>query len=160
MAWSNSRIFRQYLADVLQNTTALDFDTDVPKVALYNNSITPNQDVTAALSAYNAATSQWVTANEVTDATNWVAGGRPLSGITFHGNDTAGTVWYDAADTAGAGNVTLASVFGCLVYDDTLTTPVADQGLSYHYFGGTQSVTAGTFTVVWNSLGIQRFTLP
>lgn len=160
MAWSNSRMFRQTLADIWQNTMALDVDTDVPKVALYNNSITPNQDVTAALSAYNAATSQWLTANEVTDATNWVAGGRALSGITFHGNDTAGTVWYDAADTSGAGNVTLASVFGCLVYDDTLTTPVADQGIHYTYFGGTQSVTAGTFTVVWHANGLWRFTLP
>jgi hypothetical protein len=50
-------------------------------------------------------------------------------------------------------------VFGCLVYDDTLTTPVADQGLSYHYFGGTQSVTSGTFTIVWNASGILSLTL-
>lgn len=160
MAWSNSRIFRPYVADMWQNTAAIDADTDVPKVALFNNSITPNQDVTAALSAYNAATSQWLAANEVTDATNWVAGGRPLSGIAFHGADTAGVVWYDAADTAGAGNVTLANAYGCLVYNDTLTTPVADQGISYHYFGGAQSVTAGTFTIIWNALGLQRITLP
>jgi hypothetical protein len=159
MAWSNSRIFRPFLADVLDNTTAVDLGTDVPKVALYDNDITPSQDVTSALSAYNAGSSQWVSAgNEVIDATNWVAGGRPLASTSLN-SGTAGVVFYDAADTAGAGNVTLASVFGCLVYDDTLTTPVADQGICYNYFGGSQSVTGGTFTVVWHANGIFRFTL-
>jgi hypothetical protein len=52
---------------------------------------------------------------------------------------------------------TLASVYGTLVYDDTITTPVADPGLSYNYFGGTNSVTSGTFTVVWNASGIFAF---
>lgn len=158
MAWANSKIFRPFIADVLDNTTAVDLGSDVPKVALYNNSITPSQDVTSALSAYNAGASQWVTANEVTDATNWVAGGRPLASTVLN-SSSAGIVFYDAADTAGAGNVTLASVFGCLVYDDTLTTPVADQGICFNYFGGSQSVTAGTFTVVWNANGIFRITL-
>lgn len=158
MAWSNSKIFRPFVADVLDNTTAVDLGTDVPKAALYNNTGTPDQNVTSALSAYNAATSQWVAANEVTDATNWVAGGRPLASTTLN-SASAGLVFYDAADTAGAGNVTLANVFGCLVYDDTLTTPVADQGICFNYFGGTQSVTAGTFTIVWNSSGIFSITL-
>ena len=30
-----------------------------------------------------------------------------------------------------------------------LSGTVADQGVSFHYFGGAQSVTAGTFTVIW-----------
>lgn len=157
MAWTNSRIFRPFLADVLDNTTAVDLGTDVPKAALYNNTPTPDQNVTSANSAFNV--DQWVTANQVTDATNWVSGGRPLTGTTLN-SATSGTVFYDATDTSGAGNVTLANVFGTLVYDDTLTTPVADQGICYNYFGGTQSVTAGTFTIVWNVNGIFRFTLP
>lgn len=158
MAWTNSRIFRPFLADVLDNTTAVDLGTDVPKAALYNTTPTPNQDVTSALSAYAAVGSQWVVANEVSD-TNWPAGGRPLAGTSLN-SATAATVFYDATDTAGAGNVTLAGVFGTLVYDDTLTTPVADQGICYNYFGGTQSVTVGTFTIVWHVNGIFRFTLP
>jgi hypothetical protein len=157
MAWASSKIFRPFIADMLQNTAAFDLDTDVPKVALYNNTPTPATDVTAALSAYNAGTSQWVVANEVSDATNWVAGGRPLvSGAVSTGT---GYVMYDAADTSGGGNVTLASVYGCLVYDDTLTTPVADQGLCYNYFGGVQSVTAGTFTIQWHANGLMRITV-
>jgi hypothetical protein len=45
------------------------------------------------------------------------------------------------------------------VYDDTRTTPVADQGLSFNYFGGANSVTSGTFTIVWNSAGVLALTL-
>ena len=39
MAWTNSKIFRPFLADVLDNTTAVDLGTDVPKVALYDLSL-------------------------------------------------------------------------------------------------------------------------
>jgi hypothetical protein len=157
---TSSKIFRNWVKDLHDRTTsAIDLDTDVPKVALYGNTGTPNQDDTAAHNAYNGAGGAWVTANEVTD-TNWAAGGRALSGITTHFADTAGIVWYDAADTAGAGNVTVANVYGVLVYDDTVTTPVADLGMSYHAFSTQPAgVTAGTFTVVWDSNGIHRYTL-
>lgn len=155
MAWTNSKMFRATMADIWDNTTALDLGTDVPKAALYNTTPTPDQNVVSASTAYNVG--QWVTANELTDA-NWAAGGRPLAGTSLN-SATAGVVFYDATDTAGAGNVTISGAFGCLVYDDTLTTPVADQGICYNYFGGTQSVTAGTFTIVWNANGIWRITL-
>ena len=65
----------------------------------------------------------------------------------------------DAADTASGASATLAAVFGCLVYDNTIATPVADQGFCYNYFGGTNSVTDGTFTIIWNVNGIMRYTL-
>lgn len=156
MAWSASKMFRAFIKDAIDNTTAFDLGADVPKVSLHNNSITPDQDVTSANSAFNAGV--WATTNEVTDVTNWVSGGRALSGTTLDAG-TAATVFYDAADLAGGGTVTLASVFGCLVYDDTLTTPVADQGICFNYFGGSQSVTAGTFTIVWHVNGIWRITL-
>lgn len=159
MAWTNSKIFRAYVADIIGNTTAMDLNTDASiKVALYNNTTTPDQNATSALSAYNAATSQWVTANEVVDATNWVAGGRALSGATID-SATSGVVFFDATDLAGGGTVTISNAYGCLVYDDTITTPVADQGICFNYFGGAQSVTAGTFTIVWHANGIFRFTL-
>lgn len=156
MAWSNSRIFRPMVADVYGNVAAFDFDADTPKLAVYNNTPTPSQDVTSALSAYNAATSQWVTANEVTD-TNWPAGGRPITSPVLN-SASAGVVFYTTAAVAGAGNVTLQNVFGGLLYDDSLTTPVADQGISYHYFGGAQGVTAGTFTITPHANGWWRWT--
>lgn len=151
MAWSNSKIFRVYFDDILDGVTAMDLDGDTLKAALYNNSITPDNTVTAANTAYNAG--QWANTNEVDDTTEWDAGGEPLTSAGTTGTST--TTTFDAADTpSGGSSATLASVYGCLVYSDTVTTPVADQGLCYNYFGGVNSVTNGTFTIVWSASGI------
>ena len=48
--------------------------------------------------------------------------------------------------------MTVAAAYGCLVYDHTITV-TANQGLCYNYFGGSQSVTAGTFTIIWATVG-------
>ena len=68
----------------------------------------------------------------------------------------ADVVMCAAANTASSAGADLAAVYGCLVYDDTLT-PKA--GVCYNYFGGTNSVTNGTFTIVWHANGVFRFTL-
>jgi len=156
MAWSDSRVFRALVADVFDNTAAIDFGADSFKVALYNNTITPDNDVTAANSAYNVG--QWATAQEVFESGQWAQAGVVLSGQTLN-SATADTVFFDATDTASGSAADLASVFGCLVYDDTIASPVADQGASYNYFGGSNSVVNGTFTVVWHANGIWRATL-
>lgn len=152
MAWSASKIFAATIKDALDRTNAFDFDGDTFKVALYDNDITPDNTVAAANSAYNAA--QWVaTGNEVSDGVEWDAGGEPL--VSPDITVSTSTIKWDATDTVSGGtSATLANVYGCLVYDDTLTTPVADQGVCYNYFGGTNSVTDGTFTVVWSANGI------
>ena len=156
MAWSNSKIFRSLVADVFGNVCAADFDADSFKVALYNNSITPDQDVTSANSAYNV--DQWGTANEVYDAGQWEQAGETLAGQSLN-SATAATVFFDATDLASDTSATLTNVYGCQVYDDTLASPVADQGASFNYFGGVQSITDGTFTIVWHANGIWRVTL-
>lgn len=156
MAWTNSKIFSAFVTDVLNNTTAMDMNSDTHKAALYNNSITPSQTVTSANTAYNVG--QWASANEVSDGTDWDAGGEPLTGVTSGFSSNVYT--FDADNTPQGGTTTtLASVFGCLVYSDTIAAPVADQGMSYNYFGGSNSVTAGTFTIVWNASGIFTLTL-
>lgn len=155
MAWASSKIFRAYLADALGNVSALDADANAHKVALYNNSITPDQDAAAASTAYN--TGQWATANEQFQAGQWAQGGVTL-GTQSLDRSVAGTVFFDGADTASGSAATLSNVFGCLVYD-TVAATVANQGVCFNYFGGTQSVSAGTFTIVWAANGIYRFTL-
>lgn len=157
MAWTNSKIFMALIEDTLENTTAMDLNSDTFKAALYDNDITPDQTVTSANTAYNVG--QWAIAgNEVSDGTEWDAGGEPLTGVT---STRATNVYtFDAADTPSGGtSATLANVYGCLVYDDTIAAPVADQGVSYHYFGGANAVTDGTFTIVWNAAGVFSLTL-
>jgi hypothetical protein len=149
MAWSNSKVFGVFVLGALDRSLAYDLDGDSFKVALYDNDITPDNTVSAANSAYNAG--QWTASgNEVADGTEWDAGGEPLASPDVTQSTT--TIKWDATDTvSGGSSATLANVYGCLVYDDTLT-PKA--GICYNYFGGTNSVTDGTFTVVWASAGI------
>lgn len=156
MAWSNSKIFRAMLASSLGNVAALDFDADTFKAAWYNNTTAPDQNVTAANSAYNV--DQWTTTNEVSQVTQSPAGGIALTSISLN-SATSAVVFFDCADIATGATATLANIYGMLVYDDTLTTPVADQGVCYNYFGGAQSVTAGQFTAVPHANGVYRFTL-
>lgn len=159
MAFTTSGIFREWVAGPLLQASATGYtglDSDTVKVALYNNTTAPDKDAAVASTGYNTGT--WATANEVKD-TNWAAGGRTLASKTVS-TPSSGIVMFDAADLAGGGNVTLANVYGCLVYDDSITAgTVADQGICFNSFGGAQSVTAGTFTIVWNPNGIARFTL-
>lgn len=158
MAWTNSKIFRQWMVQVYQvsGTGYTGLDSDTVNVALFNTTPTPDQDAAVGSTGYN--TGVWVTGNELSD-TNWAAGGRPLAGKVFD-FATAATMMFDAADLAGGGNVTITAAFGCLVYDNSITAgTVNKQGVSFHYFGGSQSVTAGTFTIIWHVNGINRYTL-
>ena len=152
MAWSNSKVFLAWHEDTWENTAAQDIDTDTFKIALYDNDITPDQTVSSANSSYNAG--QWTAAgNEVSDGTNWDAGGEPLTGVTSSFSSNVYT--FDATNTPQSGaSCTLANVYGGLVYDDT----TSDRGLCYLYFGGANGVTGGTFTVVYHASGIVQVT--
>ena len=155
MAWSNSKIFVATIEDLLENTTAIDMNSDTFNAALFDNTITPSQTVTSANTAYGAGV--WASGG-VGDTPSWPAVGRPLASVT---STTASNVYtFDAADTVSADNTTtLADVYGTLIYDDTITTPVDSQGVCFNYFGGANSVTNGTFTVVWHTSGIFALTL-
>ncbi len=164
MAWNagaGSKIFQEWVNGPMFQASGTGYtglDSDTVKVALFNNSVTPDQNAVVGSTGFNTGT--WTTGNEVVDTlnSNWVTTGRALASKTF----TAGTATstFDAADLAGAGTLTITNAFGCLVYDDTITAgTVADQGVCFNYFGGAQSVTAGTFTIIWHANGLARFTL-
>jgi len=150
MAWSASKVFTATIQDAFENTTAFDANSDTFKAALFDNSITPSQIVTSANTAYGAGV--WASGG-VLDASGWPAVGRNLV-VTSTGS-TLTSYTFDSADTASANSTTtLAANYGCLCYDDTLTTPVADQGICFNYFGGAQQVTSGSFTIVWHANGV------
>lgn len=158
MAWTDSRILRAFLVDTLAGTEVFDLDapSDVYKVALYNNTTAPDKDATSANSAYNVGT--WATANEVYQAGQWAQAGVALASMTTTAPGS-GIVMFDAADTASGAAATLTNAYGTLVYDDTKTTPVADQSVVFNYLGGANSIAGGTFTVVWNANGLFRITV-
>jgi hypothetical protein len=156
MAWSASSWFRVFFDDQLDVVSGIDLDGDTLKAALYDNDITPDNTVAAAASAYNPGV--WDNSNEVDDSTEWDAGGEPITSAGTTGSST--TTTFDGTDTpSGGSSATLANVFGVLVYSDTVSSPVADQGVCYNYLGGANSVVNGTFTVVWSGSGIAAISL-
>jgi hypothetical protein len=155
MAWSTSKVFAATLTDWFNNTTAMDLNTDASiKAALFDNSITPSATVASASTAFGAGV--WAS-GQVFDGAEWATGGVALSGVTSTFSSNVYT--FTASNTASGSSATLASVFGTLVYDDTIAAPVADQGICFNYFGGTNSVTDGTFTIIWNASGIWNATV-
>lgn len=155
MAWTTSKIFQATIADIINNVTAMDADTDaLIEAALFDNTITPDATVASASTAYAAGV--WA-AGGVSSGTDWPALGRPLASITSAA--AAGTYKFDAADTVSATAGATLTAYGVLIYDKTITTPVSGQGYCFNWFGGAQTVTAGTFTIVWNAGGIWTLTL-
>jgi hypothetical protein len=149
VAWANSKIFMAFLEDTFENTAALDLDSDTHKAALFDNSITPSQTVATASTVYGAGV--WASGG-VLDASGWPAVGRNLVATSGFASNV---YTFDSSDTVSANNTTtLTNAYGCLVYDDT----TGDQGICFNYFGGANSVTSGTFTIVWNASGIFAIT--
>lgn len=159
MAWTDSRVFREWVAGPMMQAAGTGYtglDSDTVKAALFDSTVSPDQDAAVGLTGYNTGT--WTTAREVTGGANWAAGGRALTGQTVT-MPNSGTVMFDAADLAAGGTLTLANAYGCLVYDDSITGgTVADQGVCYLYFGGAVSVTSGTFSISWSANGIVQMT--
>lgn len=159
MAWSASAIFREFVTDSFANAVAYDLSgasVDTFKNALYNNTTTPDKD--SALIGYNEAASQWVVANEVIDTTtgtDWPTAGVALTSPALT-NPSTGVVMWDAADTVSGATADIANAFGCLVYDDTIA---GKPGICYLYFGGANSVTNGTFSVIYSANGLMRITV-
>jgi hypothetical protein len=156
MAWTASKVFTTFVTDLVNNTTAMDLNTDaLLEVGLFNTTITPDNTVTSANSAWAVAV--WVVGGAITDTgtsapAGWPQLGRPLASVTSTFSTT--TYTFTAAATVSANaTTTLAATGGCLIYDHSAGT-VTDQGICYINFGGSQTVTLGTFTIAWNGSGI------
>ena len=128
--------FKEYAADA-----TVDLDTHSFKVALMDNTHT-----------FTATNSTWsdISANEIT-GTGYSAGGAALATVTWAADGTA--VKWDAANTAW----TTASftAYHAVIYDDTHASDALVCSIN---FGGAQTVSAGTFTIQWNTDGILRVT--
>lgn len=152
---TSSKIFSAFVTDVMNNTTAMDLNADTITIALFNDTITPSQTVASASTAFGAGV--WAS-GEVSDGAEWATGGQDLDSVTSVFSSNVYT--FDAANEVSVGtSATLADVRGCLIYDNTIAAPVANQGICYLSFGGANAVTDGTFTVVFNASGIFTLTL-
>lgn len=153
MAWTTSGIFVYTIKDTLDGTDPHDLNTDTLKLALFDNTITPDYDAVSASTAYN--TGQWLVAAEVDNGGgNWPAGGYTLVSPSITPvSPGAGQVKFDADDVSAA-SVTLSDFYGGLIYNTSATT-VTNQGVCGIYFtGAPYSTTSGTLTITWDTNGI------
>lgn len=104
---------------------------DTFKIALYTSSAT-----------LGATTTAYTATNEVS-GTGYTATGNTLTRVDPTSSGT--TAYTDFADTTWSTATITAR--GCLIYNDTLTTPVADASVQVHDFGSDRSSTAADFTI-------------
>lgn len=162
MAWTNSKVFEEWIiGPMLQasGTAYTGLDSDTVKAALFDDTITPDNDAAVGSTGFN--TGVWTNTEppQQFDAAGWVTGGLALTAKTFT-TPGADQVRFDAADLPSTANVTITAAVGAFIYDDTITAgTVADQGVCYLWFSGPASVTAGSFTIIFGASGLVQFTL-
>lgn len=159
MAWSNSKVFRAFLGDLFTGAVAFDLDTDTSNIALYDNTITPDQNVTGANSAYGAGV--WSTTGgqtgtpQVYHTGQWAQGGIAITSPTVDVSVSAQVKFTTATNPVSGTAATMSNINGVLCYDSTRTS----HGVCYNYFGSPVAVSAGKLTVVIPANGIMLFTL-
>lgn len=148
MAWTVSGLYVANWIDVLDATQlAVDLSLTSHKLALYNNTKTPNYSSDVGYSA----------TNEVS-GTGWAAGGVALSAAASGGGSTSptltesptGSMMYDMADVSVA-STTLTNARGLVLYADALA---GDNNIVGVNFGADYSTVAGTFAIVWAAAGV------
>lgn len=162
MAWGGagqaSGIFVGALSAVLGRTGGtFDWLAATNKLAVYNNSETPNYTLAIASAIY-------ATTNEVS-GTGWAAGGIAYSALAVGSTSLAPTLTASGSNTLsyGAANVSVATTtlaspgaFGCYLYSTAATAQYRFMGI---YFGGTGYITTGgTFQINWSGAVIATVT--
>jgi hypothetical protein len=147
MAWTVSGLYVANMIDVFDATQmAIDLSLATHKIALQNNTATPNYstDVT------------WNSTNEVF-GTGWATGGVALSAAAAGATSTsptvtespAGSLMYDMADISVA-STTLTNARAARIYADALT----DELIVGINFGADYSTSNGTFGIQWAATGV------
>jgi|TARA_B100001094_G_C17947635_1_gene678862 hypothetical protein len=130
MAFSGNFMCTSFKKELLQGThnfTASSGNTF--KLALYTNS-----------ASFNAATTAYTSANEVSNSGSYSAGGGTLTNVTPTSSGTTGLT--DFADLAFTSATITAR--GALIYNDTAA---GDPTVAVLDFGADKTSTTGTFTI-------------
>ena len=125
----------------------IDYDTDAIKVALTTSTYTPDQDTH---DYFNDVT------NEIT-GTGYTAGGATLASKTVTYTGATNKWVLDAADTAWT--TATFTMRTAVVYDSQTGVAATQPLMCYQQSDADISVTAGTFTIVWNASGIIEITV-
>ena len=94
-----------------------------------------------------------VSATEVSSSgTGYTTGGADISaGMTV--TQSSGTITVTSSTNPSWGSATFSAV-GAIILDTVFTITGSASLVAYLDFGGTKTVTSGTFTITWNASGI------
>ena len=129
-----SGIYNCFKSDLMEKQVDIGDGGDTIKVALYDDS-----------HAFTATDTAYTTTNELATAGGYTQGGATLAGQTV---TTAATTKWDATDTAWTSATFTA--YHAVIYDSTNTSSL----ICSIDFGGAKTVSAGTFTILWDDDGI------
>lgn len=146
MAEGDGFVFNHFKEQVLLG--AIDLVTDQIKVALISSGWTPTIDGDVGYAT--------VSANELS-GTGYTAGGEILGGTkSVTQDDTNNRAAFDTTvDTTWTG-LDAGTPGVAFMYDDAVTTPVADPGIAY--WEVTTPSNGGDYTLQWNANGILLLT--
>lgn len=141
MAWTASGLYVLTFIDLFDTTQlAIDLDLTSHKIAMYNNTETPNFSTETAYAA----------TNEVSGA-GYTAGGKDLTGLAPATSESpSGTLKYDMGDQSWTTS-TITAARGSKLYADAL---VGNNLIVAHNFGADFSTSNGTFTIQWHANGV------
>jgi hypothetical protein len=133
------------IKNMWSGANVIDWDTDTIKCALATSSYTPDQDTH---DFFNDVT------NEIT-GTGYSAGGVTLTCSAPTYDTATNEIRLDANDAQWTSSTFTAHY--AVVYKSTGTASTSPL-ICYVDFGADQTVTAGTFTIVWDSTGVAKIT--
>ena len=146
-AWVLHDRIKEYIGD-----GTVDLDNDSFKMALF---LSTSNIATTSIDALATAT------NEVANGNGYTTGGETLASVTWT-EPTAGTMMFDCDNvtwTASGGAITARFA---AIYDDTVTSPVADPIVCHSLLDNTPADVSATdgndFVITINANGVFRIT--
>lgn len=105
--------------------------------------------VSAPVGTYGAATNNYTqmtgNADEIPNGSGYTTGGTSLGNVAPASSGTTAFVTFSPNPSWVAATF---STSGCMIYNNSQRGPTATRAVSVHSFGGTQTVSGGTFTAV------------
>ena len=132
MAWTGNVLSTQFLADSMMGIHLWKASAgDAFKIALYNDSDTPNKD-----------DATYSTTNELTTTGGYTQGGVALTNADW-AVDTTNDVAYGDFTNDPQWTTSTFTAYGCKIYNSTRSNKL----VGAFWFNGAKSVTSGTFTI-------------
>ena len=127
-------------------TKVIDFSADTFKIILMATGYVFNKDTHECYAD--------VSGSELPTGNGYTVGGKPLTGVAVVENDTddrTDITFNNITWTAAGGPIGPSP--GAIIFDDTVTTPIADPIVGYIDFGGDQTQADGGVATIANLAG-------